>query len=149
MPVGSNYVMPKQHETAPLPPDTYTIEIKNIEFKIKTSPFKDENGNPQPDSRQYQIEFAVADEGECQGRTFRTWVNETLRVSTKAKNPTLVEFLKAVTGQDFTVADHEKVTGEFLDSLIGSMLRVNTKVHESTSGAKSTKVSAFLPLRKK
>ena len=127
MPVDPTHAMPKDKEMIPIPPDMYTVEVGDCEYEIKPSPFKKADGTPQEDTRQYKLKLIVLDADEYRGRTLLAWVRESLVPSSKAKNPCLPEFLLAVTGQVFTAADFGKVTGEFMNSLIGSQLRVSTK----------------------
>ena len=150
MPVDPLHTMPKEKIFDPLPADQYTVEVSDVEHEVKANPFK-KDGDKQPDEmRQYKFTFLVLDDGEFRGREILAWIKESLITSSKAKNPGLPEFLNAVTGEVFTPNDNEKVNGNFINSLIGSQVRVQTKVQPSKDGTKQfTKVVSYLPVKKK
>lgn len=137
--------MPKDETFKVLPADVYNVAIVDVEYEVKPSPYKNEDGSAKPDTRQYKLRFEVQDEGEFKGQTVLAWIRESLLPPGKnAKNPTLGEFLKVVTGQNFGPEENEKVTGEFMNSLIGSKLRVTTKVESREDGREFTKIVNYM-----
>lgn len=148
MPIQPGHVPPEEPKFPNLPDDVYTAEIEDIELDVKPDSFQkpDENG-VQPTREQYMVKFKVVEPSEHKGRQFRSWINTTLRVSTKAKRPGLAQFLKAVTGREWTIDDREKLTGEFMNTLIGSKLRVSLILEVSKSGKEFSAVTSYLAYR--
>lgn len=141
--------MPKEESLPPIENDVYTVEVKDIEFERKPSPFKKKDGSPEEDTRQYKVTLAIKDAGAYEGRTLMMWLRESLRASTKAKGPTLAAFLLAATGETFGPDDHEKITADFLNSVIGSSIRVTTEKEKSKDGTKEyAKVKSCLAVKK-
>lgn len=148
MPVDSGHKMPKDEAFKVLPADVYNVSVADVEYEIKPSPFKNEDGSTKPDTRQYKFKFLVEDEGEFKGQSILAWIRESLLPPSKnSKNPTLPEFLKVVTGEKFGADDNEKVSGEFMNSLVGSKLRVTTKVEAREDGREFTKVVSYMAVK--
>lgn len=144
MPIPSGTKMPEEKVYESIEPDVYEAVIDDIEYEVKPSPFKNEDGSAQEDIHQYKVKFCIK-EGKYNDRWVSAWLRCSLRKSTKSKRPTLPQFLKAVTGQDFGPEDHEKVDGDFMNSLIGSKVRITTTNEMSKDGSKEyTVISAYL-----
>lgn len=125
MPVPQGSSLPPEAPFVPLPADVYEVKIEDIEEEIKPSPFKKPDGTPEEDSHQFKLTLLIQDEPFV-NRKITCWVRASLRDSTKSKYPTLPKLLLAVTGQQFGLDDRDKITGEFLNTLIGSKLRITT-----------------------
>jgi hypothetical protein len=125
MPVPQGSALPPEAPYVPLPADVYEVKIDDIEEEIKPSPFKKPDGTPEEDSHQYKLKLAIQDEPFV-GKFITCWVRASLRPAGKSKYPTLPQLLLAVTGKEFGLDDREKVNGEFLNTLIGSQLRITT-----------------------
>lgn len=149
MPVSTGHTMPKEESLPPIDNDVYNVEITDIEYEVKPSPFKKKDGTPEEDSRQYKVKLTIKEAGAFEGRFLMLWLRESLRASTKAKGPTLPAFLLAVTGETFGPDDHEKITADFMNALIGSQLRVTTELEASKDGSKEyAKVKSCLAVKK-
>lgn len=149
MPVQAGVTLPEEQQLPPLPNDVYCVQIADIEYEKKPSPFKNEDGSAQADTEQYKLKLAVTDVGQYLDRWVTCWVKASLRASTKSKRPTLPQFLFAVTGQNFGPDDRAKITADFMNSLIGSELRVTTVCEKSKDGSKEyAVVTSFLPIKK-
>lgn len=146
--IDPKHVPPEEPVFPTLPPEVYTVEIEDLEIDRKPDTYKKPNPDgTQPEREQYVIKFKVLDPPEFKDRLLRAWVNTTLRVSTKSKRPGLAQFLKAVTGKDWTIEDREKLTGDFMNTLIGSKLRVSTQIETSKTGKEFSSVTSYLPVR--
>lgn len=149
MPINPAHVPKEEAKFPVLPDDVYSVEIEDIELDVKPDKFAkpDENGVI-PDREQYCVKFKVLEPAEHKDRQIRSWLNTTLRVSTKSKRPGLAQFLKAVTGKEFGVDDREKLTGDFMNSLIGSKLRVSVILEVNKSGNEFSAVTSYLKASK-
>lgn len=148
MPVQSGHVPAEEPKFPTLPAEVYNVVIEDVELDVKPNAFKKTPEDGQPETReQYKLKMRVTAPAEYADRLINCWVSTSLRVSTKSKRPGLPAFLKAVTGQDFTVEDRLKVTGDFMNSLIGSKLRVATQVEKSKTGTEFPAVTGFLVAR--
>jgi len=148
MPINPGHVPPEETKFPTLPPEVYTVEIEDLEIDVKPDSFqKPGPDGVQPTREQYVVKFKVLDPAEFKDRLLRAWINPTLRVSTKSKRPGLAQFLKAVTGKDWTMDDREKLTGDFMNTLIGSKLRVSTQIEVSKSGKEFSAVTSYLQAR--
>uniref|UniRef100_A0A6H1ZGV2 DUF669 domain-containing protein n=1 Tax=viral metagenome TaxID=1070528 RepID=A0A6H1ZGV2_9ZZZZ len=142
MPLPKDAVLPEEVVYPVLPAGVYVVTIDDIELEIKPSKFKNKDGSPQPDQIQYKVKLITGDD-----QWVTAWINPSLKVSTKSKRPSLSEFLKAVTGKQYTPEDNDKITGEFLNSLITKELRITTQVRKSeTTGKEYATITSFLPL---
>lgn len=150
MPVPQGSALPPEAPYVPLPADVYEVKIDDIEEEIKPSPFKKADGTPEEDSHQYKLKLAIQDEPFV-GKFITCWVRASLRSSTKSKYPTLPDLLLAVTNQTFGLDDREKITGEFLNTLIGSKLRISTKneAGKQDPSKEFPRVMSFLPSKQK
>lgn len=143
MPITADYKSPDEKVFEPLKPDYYTVKIMDIEGEVKPNKFKDDDGNPQPDVHQFKIVLETVDKEP--GRKLTVWVKDSLIISKKAKLPDvqLPVLLKAVTGREFGVGDRTQVTPDFLNSLIGSELRVATGLKKTADGKEFSSVLGF------
>lgn len=149
MPVPSTSRVGEDKSYPTIPPDVYTVEITDIVEEMKPSPWKNEDGSDQPDIHQYIVKLSITDEGPYLDRWLNAWLRVSLRASTKSKRPTLPQFLHAVTGQTFGPDDRDKVTGDFINTLIGMSVRVTTQNEVSKStGTEFASVTTFLPVKK-
>ena len=148
MPINPGHVPPEEPKFPNLPDDVYSVEIEDLELDIKPDKFAkpDENGVT-PDRQQYMVKFKVIDPLEFKDRQIRAWINTSLRISTKAKRPGLAQFLKAVTGKEWGVDDREKLTGDFMSTLIGSKLRVSLILETNKTGKEFSAVTSYLKAR--
>jgi hypothetical protein len=149
MPVPVTSSIPKEQAFVPIPPDVYECVISDIDEEIKPSPFKKKDGTPEDDSHQFKLKLSIVD-STFENSFVTCWVRASLQASTKAKRPTLPQFLLAVTGQQFGPDDREKVNGEFLNSLIGAPLRVATQIEKGKQNPDKefAVVTSFLPSKK-
>lgn len=145
MPIQSEHV-PKEEPVFPtLPAEVYLVEIDDIDLDVKPDSYhKPKEGEAQQMREQYVVKFKVLDPPEFKDRLLRSWINTTLRISTKAKRPGLTQFLKAVTGKDWTIDDRTKLTGDFMNSLIGSKLRVSTQIEVSKAGKEFSAIATYM-----
>lgn len=146
MPVKPDYQAPEEKPLEVLPPDFYHCKIDDIESEVKDFGFKNPDGTPQPPTHQFIIKLVVVS-GDMKGRKFITWVRDSLFPQTKTKAPTLPKLLKAITGKNFTVAQRSEVTADFMNSLIGSELRVSTVIEEDNKGQERSRVTGFAPVK--
>ena len=148
MPINPGHVPPEEPKFPTLPPDMYAVEIEDIELDIKPNSFKKSADDGQPEERQqYKVSFKVTDPADFKDRKLMAWINTSLRISTKAKRPGLAQFLKAVTNKDFTVDDREKLTGDFMNTLIGSKLRVSIQTEKNKAGKEFPAVVGYFAPR--
>ena len=148
MPIPSGHIPPEESKFPVLPAEVYTVVIDDIELDIKPNTFKKDENDGQPETReQYKLKLRVLDPVEYADRLIMCWVSTSLRTSTKSKRPGLPAFLRVVTGKEFGVEDREKVTGDFMNTLIGSKLRVATQIEKSKSGAEFAAVTGYLIAR--
>lgn len=149
MPINPTHV-PKEEPAFPtLPDDVYSVEIEDIELDVKPDSFaKPGDDGVQPMREQYVVKFKILEPTEHKDRQIRAWLNTTLRVSTKAKRPGLAQFLKAVTGKEWGVDDREKLTGDFINSLIGAKLRVSLILEVNKMGKEFSAVTSYLKANK-
>lgn len=143
MPIASGYQSPEEKVFEPLKPDYYTVKIVDIEGEVKPNKFKDDKGNPQPDVHQFKISLETIDKEP--GRKLTAWVKDSLVTSKKAKRPDAIlpVLLHAVTGKTFGPQDRAVVTPDFLNSLIGSELRVATGLNKTADGSVFASVLGF------
>lgn len=147
MPVKSDYQAPEEKPLELLPPNYYHVRIEDIEGEVKDFKFKNPDGSPQPPTHQFVIRFVVAS-GPYKGRKVMTWVRDSLFPQTKSKAPTLPKLLKAITGENFTVADRARVDPDFINGLITKELRISTDNVENKQGQEQTRVITFAPVEK-
>jgi hypothetical protein len=148
MPVSPSHVPKEEQKFPPLPNEVYSVVIDDIEVDSKPDQFaKPDADGTVPLREQYKMKLRVYDPAEYNDRLILCWVSTTLRASTKSKRPGLASFLKVVTGKDWGVEDREKVTGDFMNTLIGSKLRVTTQIEKSKTGAEYAAVVGFMVAR--
>lgn len=144
MSIPSNHIPPEEPKFPIITPGMYPVEILDIDLDRKPNTFKKSDDDGQPEEReQYKVKFKLTGPADLAGRQISAWINTSLRVSTRSKRPGLVKFLKAVTGQDFTPGDREKVTGDFMNSLIGSTLSITIDIEKKKNGDDFNPVTGF------
>jgi hypothetical protein len=156
MPVPSGSVLPDEPVFATIPPDVYEVEIVDIEEEIKPSTFthdvKHEDGSvtkeQNADTHQYKVKFAIKDPGQWFDRWISVWINQSLRPA-KSGRPSLIGLLYAVTGRSFGPENKDEITGDFINSLMGSKLRITTTLETNAVTKKVFhKVTSFMPSKK-
>lgn len=148
MPLPTGTTLPEEKSYPVVPADCWEVVIEDIISETKPSVFTKPDGTPQDPQTQYKVTLKITDAGEQVDRLLFAWIRPSLQASTKSKRPTLAQFLLAVTGKSFGPEDKDQVTGEFLNSVIGSRLRVTTQVEKAkTSDTLYAVVAAFLPTK--
>ncbi len=146
MPLLPNASLPEEKVFPTITPNAYLADILDIESETRPSTFKNPDGSAQGDQTQYKVKFAIKSPGAFFDSWISAWVNPSLRSSTKSKRPTLPQLILAATGQSFTEADRAKVTGDFLNTLIGTQLRIVTQAEPNKmTGKVYAVITTFLP----
>jgi hypothetical protein len=134
----------ERKEYIPLPEDVYHAELIDVEYREGT------NFNTQEPEERLNFTFAIIDEGDNYGR--RVWKEVRPVISVKPKHSNLWELVKQLTGREFTneecLKQHEQLTPEFLNSLVGIHKRLALSIHTSQTGRKSNKISSIMPMDK-
>lgn len=137
MPIQSGYVAPKAPEFPLLPADVYAVEIADVEAEVKPNPFKNEE-DTREELHQYKFSLKFLEEGLVD-RKLSFWTNT--HAGATRKGVGLADLLKILMDKVPTPAE---ITPEFINTLIGSKLRVTVTHRESKTGKISAVVSAFL-----
>lgn len=136
MPIAENFVPPEVQSFGPIPAGIYDVEIADVEYEEKESPFKNPKTGELKMSQRYIVTFKVL-EGDQKDTTFRSFLNANLKPPKEATKPSFAKLLKAVTGEEWTLARSSEITPALLNSLIGSKLKVVTDVQQKKDGTGS------------
>lgn len=139
------YAPPDEPVQQVLPANWYAAVIKDITYRVSDLPPQYVKEGQDPKSRQFIVQFETIAPEKYKGVRLMCWMNDSLLPQTKVKGkPILPKLLLAATGQTFTVQDRAKLTPEFMNTLIGTELRVNVEpeVKTDTTWNKVTNVDA-------
>lgn len=143
MPIDpGSYTPPKERVMQVLEENYYVVEITDV-----TTQETEDGFHPGEKRQQIVVDMKVLDEGKFKDAEVRAWMDDSLTAQTKKKYPnaTLPKLLLAVTGKQFTPAERPEVTPEFLNSLIGSKVRINAAPFMTSLGKERTQVTSFSP----
>lgn len=126
----------------PMPADVYSVEILDVEEREGTKYQSSEV------EVQISVKFVILDEGQYYGRFL--WATCSPKISGGTKQSKLYQVIHAATGMEFTKEQFQKageiVTPDFLNSMIGSQLRLSVTVADKQDGSgKTNKVIGYLP----
>lgn len=146
MPIDkTSYAPPDEPVMQVLPANWYPAIIKDITYRVSELPAKYVKEGQDPITRQFIVTFETIAPEKYKGVRLMCWINDSLLPQMKVKGkPTLPKLLLAVTGQNFAVPDRAKVTPDFMNTLIGTELRVNVEPEVKDTGTfnKVTSVDA-------
>lgn len=126
----------------PVPADVYAVEVLDIEEREGTKFQSSEV------ETQINFKFAIIEEGPYYGRFM--WATCAPKVTGGAKQSKLYQVIVAITGKEFSKDELKRageiVTPDFLNSMIGSQLRLTVSIKDKVdgSGGKTNKIDAFL-----
>lgn len=135
MPLDKNYTPPAEKMRPLIPENYYNAVIEDIGYSEKEDGF-----HPGEIRKQFEVKFKITDEGKAKDATLLLWIDDSLLPQTKKKRPTLPEFLNLLTGNAYGLQDRVKLTPDFVNSLIGSAMRIQVIKETNTTGMERNKV---------
>jgi len=144
MPIPTDYAPPAAAAFPLIPADVYRVQIEDVDLEIKPNTFKKSPDDGQPEEKhQYKFKLSFLDP-TLSDRKISFWTSTAYRANASKKGLGLYELLPVLLpAADMPTAD--KVTPEFINTLIGLKMRVTISHKENpNTKEKRANVSSFL-----